>query len=378
LIPISTVDLSLREKVYVKDAVGSEWISSTGKYVDWAEELLRTQYDCGFALTVCNGTAALHLALLGVGVKEGDEVICPDLAYIACANAIRYCGATPILVDVDRTGTINPNLIEDRITHRTRAILAVDSYGHSCNYLPLRKIADIHGLAIVEDAAEAHATFYDELPIGIFADVTTFSFYGNKCIVAGEGGAVLTNNEHLAKRMKLLRGQGMSEKRFVHPTLGYNYRMTNVQCAILCGQLERFEDIIEERQYVFDCYDESLAGIKGITLQYRAGWSTITPWLYSIFVGSEYGHSRDELMAHLKENGIETRPYFSPIHTMPPHMPDKYRTLSRIERRRYDVAHYNTSRRLSEEGMNLPTYNKLRKEDITRIADLIREYQSDD
>jgi perosamine synthetase len=375
-IPVASVDLSMREKLYVKEAVTSGWISSTGKFVDYAEELLREKFNCSYALTCSNGTVALHLALLSVGIGEGDEVICPDLTYVATVNAVRYCNAVPILLDVDSTATLDPNLIEDSITPKTKAILAVDLYGHSANMLELRKIADTHGLFLIEDAAEGHASKCHDLTIGTFADVTTLSFFANKVIVSGEGGACLTNNEHFYKRMRILWGQGMSaERRYFHPTLGYNYRMSNIQCAILCGQLERMEDIICDRNYVYSLYDEALKGIPGIKKQECAEWSNLTPWLYSILVEKEYGRTRDELMSYLAENDVDTRPFFIPIHKLPPHMDKDYRVMTKLERRKYDLDHYYMSTKLSNQGMNLPTYNFLDKESIEMIAEFIREYQ---
>ena len=364
-IPVAAADLSGNEEAYVVDALRSSWISSSGAYINRFElefaELCETRCSIG----VCNGTVALHLALLALDVRPGDEVIVPSLTYVATANACRYVGAEPVFVDVDpETWCLDPSKIEASITTRTRGIIPVHLYGHPADMDAINHIAAVHGLWVVEDAAEAHLATYKGRRVGSLAPIATFSFYGNKIFTSGEGGALSLSDRNLEVRIRTLKGQGMDPmRRYYFPVVGYNFRMTNIQAAILCAQLERSDQIIQARQDVFTSYRDLLQDIEGLQMQPYASWAKPAPWLFSILVNEQkYGRSRDELALILKQQGIETRPFFVPLHKLPP-----YREKSM---QRGEVLHQTEV--LSSEGLNLPTYNKLKVEDISRITDIIK------
>ena len=364
-LPVAQADLSGNEEAYVVDAIRSSWISSTGTYVSRFEREWAEVCGTGAAVSVCNGTIALHLALLALGVREGDEVLVPSLTYIATANAVRYVGAEPVFVDVDpATWCLDSQKLEAAITRRTRAIIAVHLYGHPADMDAINRVAAVHGLWVVEDAAEAHLARYRGRPTGGLGDVSTFSFYGNKVLTCGEGGALCVTNTQLETRIRTLRGQGMDpDRRYFFPVIGYNFRLTNVACALLCAQIERREELRARRRSIFQRYRLGLSGTAGIGLQPIAEWADPTAWLFSITVDDiQYGRSRDELAQRLDELGIETRPFFRPIHRLPP-----YREQSQARREELPE-----SDRLGDTGMNLPTFTQMSDADVDRVIDAVR------
>lgn len=364
-IPLSEPDLAGNEKAYVLAALESTWISSTGEYVERFESTFARMCGTAASISVTNGTAALHLALLALGVRGGDEVLVPSLTYVATANAVRYVGAEPVFVDVDHeTWCIDPERIEERITRRTKGIVAVHLYGHPADMDRINCLAGRHHLWVVEDAAQAHGALYKGRPTGSLAQLGTFSFYGNKIFTSGEGGAVTVGDPELEAIIRILRGQGMDPKRpYYFPVIGYNFRLTNLACALLCAQLERADELLTQRRAIFDIYRRELAGIPGISFQTARTEVTPAPWLFCILVDrAEFGRSRDELMAILAEDLIDTRPFFIPMHSLPP-----FRESSSARGKALPV-----SESLGERGMNLPTYTGLTAADIDRVTDTIR------
>lgn len=365
MIPVASTDLSGNEEKYVVEAVRSSWISSTGKFVSRFEQEFAALCNTRSSIAVCNGTVALHLALLALDVRPGDEVLVPSLTYIATANAVRYVGAEPVFVDVDpKTWCIDPTLLEASITRRTKGIIAVHLYGHPADMDAINHMAAVHGLWVVEDAAEAHLATYKGRPAGGLAGIAAFSFYGNKMITCGEGGAITINDQQLEVRLRTLRGQGMDpERRYYFPVTGYNFRLTNVACAILCAQLERRQQILEAREGVFRRYKKLLAGIEGVGFQPNAEWAKPAPWLFCITIDREaFGRSRDQLIDFLNEQRIETRPFFISLHHLPP-----FREGSKARGERLPVTDH-----LSSSGMNLPTFSTLDDAQIERISGVIR------
>jgi perosamine synthetase len=363
-IPVAAADMKGNELKYAADAIASSWISSTGPYLTRFEHEFAQACGTKGAVAVCNGTIALHLALLTLGVRPGDEVLVPSLTYIATANAVRYVGAEPVFVDVSPdTWCIDPLKLEAAITRRTKGIIAVHLYGHPAHMDAINQIAAVHGLWVIEDAAEAHFATYKSRPVGSLAQMSTFSFYGNKLITCGEGGAITLNDPALEVRMRALRGQGMDpHRRYYFPITGYNFRLTNVAAAILCAQMERRHEIVSLRRRIFDKYVKLLSGIAGIGFQPIADWAEPAVWLFCITVDeNEYGRSRDELARVLASENIETRPFFVPLHTLPP-----FREESRARGELLPV-----TEQLADAGMNLPTYNELRDSDLERIAEVI-------
>ena len=365
-IPIAKPDLNGCEEQYVLKALRSTWISSSGEFLDSFEEEFATLCDAGTAIGVCNGTIALHLALLALDVRPGDEVLVPSLTYIATANAVRYVGAEPVFVDVDpTTWCIDPDKLEEQITPRTRGIIGVHLYGHPADMDRINHLAAIHGLWVVEDAAEAHTARYKNRLVGSLAKVATFSFFGNKILTSGEGGALTLNDPQLAKRMRALRGQGMDpQRRYYFPIVGYNFRMTNIAAAILCAQIERVDELLGRRKAICEQYRSLLDGVPGIGFQPKASWADPAPWMFCLTVDTEeFGMSRDELISYLGKRKVETRPFFIPLHTMPP-----YRESSQARHTDLPITD-----QLSRVGMNLPTYSGLQESEVEFIATSIHQ-----
>ncbi len=367
-IPVSFADLTGNEEKYVAEAVRSSWISSTGPYVQRFEREFAEMCGTRAAVGVCNGTVALHLALLAMDVRPGDEVLVPSLTYVATANACRYVGAEPVFVDVDpETWCIDPHRIEDSVTRRTRGVIPVDLYGHPADMDAINQFAAVHGLWVVEDAAEAHLAQYRGQPVGGLADMTTFSFYGNKIFTCGEGGAITLSAPQLELRTRTLRGQGVDpSRRYFFPVTGYNFRLSNLACALLCAQFERREGLLTARRRVFSRYRERLTGIEGIGFQPVAPWAEPAPWMFCITVHeAAYGRSRDELAEILASEEIETRPFFVPLHRLPMFREESQRRGEQLP----------VTERLASSGLNLPTYSQLSDEDLDRVCEVIRTHR---
>jgi len=349
--------LAGNERKYVMDCLDTSWISSNGKYISAFEESFAKFCGTKHAVATNNGTTALHLALVAMGLQPGDEVLIPTVTYIATANAIRYCGGKPVLVDVcAETMNIDPKEIERKITQKTKGIMPVHLYGHPAEMGPIVELAKRYGLFILEDAAEAHGAEYCGRRVGGFGDCATFSFFGNKIITTGEGGMVTTNSDSLAAQLRLFRGQGMDvDRRYWFSVVGYNYRMTNIQAAIGLAQMETIDRAISDRNNLASMYDEALRPLEGsIVLPKCAVWANQVFWMYNIFLRSGGEQRRDMVMKFLDAAGIETRPVFYPMHIMPPYKEDAT----------YPVADLWAAR-----GINLPTHQLLRSDDVQRIAD---------
>lgn len=364
-ISLAEPDLSGNEERYVVEAIRSTWISSTGPFVSTFEREFAAACGTTKAIAVSNGTVALHLALLGLGIGPGDEVAVPSLTYVATANAVRYVGAEPVFVDVDPgTWCLDPGDLAQRISPRTRAVIVVHLYGHPADMDAIEEITRPAGIRVIEDSAEAFGATYRGRPTGSLGDCATFSFYGNKVITSGEGGAITTSDPELERRMRLLRGQGMDpDRRYFFPVVGYNYRLTNVACAILCGQLEHADAMLNARRAVARTYADELTGVDGLGMQPVAPWATPTPWLFSVTVDDKrFGASRDHVMRYLADQGVETRPFFIPVHTLPPYQDD-------ARRRRTNLP---ITDRLAACGLNLPTHSRLPLETVRQIAETVR------
>lgn len=358
-IPIAEPSITQKEINYVTDAVKSGWVSSLGHYITEFEKNFAKYIGVKYALTTSNGTTALHLALVTLKIKEGDEVIVPDLTFVATANAVAYTRAKPIMVDVEPdTWCINPNCIKKAISKKTKAIIPVHLYGHSADMDEINKVAKEYGLYVIEDAAEAHGAEYKDKNVGSLGDVGVFSFYGNKIITTGEGGMITTNDKKLYQRAKFLRDHAMNpEKRYWHPEIGYNYRMTNLQAALGLAQLERIDELIEKKRQIFGWYKEFLGDLEGIRLNPEKEWAKNVFWMVCMVLEKELGISRDELMAKLKEKGIDTRPFFYPMSQMPMYNSGEERSVT-----------YN----LSERGLNLPSGVNLNKDEVQWICETIK------
>ncbi|HEX3052825.1 MAG TPA: DegT/DnrJ/EryC1/StrS family aminotransferase [Aggregatilineaceae bacterium] len=354
-IPVAAPSLVGNEKKYVMDCLETTWISSNGKYIQQFESAFAQFCGVKYAASCCNGTVALHLALLALGIGPGDEVLIPTLTFIATANAVTYTGATPILIDSEpQTWNIDPALLEAKITERTRAIIAVHIYGHPADMDAIWAVAKRHNLFVIEDAAEAHGAEYNNKRCGSLGHVGTFSFYGNKALTTGEGGMVTTDDPALDAKIRSLKGQGMDPKRrYWFPVIGYNYRMTNIEAAIGLAQLEKVDFHLDARRNIARWYREALQDVPGIIWQIEQSWAKSTQWMVSIVLDDTVSISRDDLMACLAEKGIETRPIFYPMHILPPYLSSDP---------------FPVSDRLSQRGINLPTWAGLSQQDIQFIS----------
>lgn len=357
---IAQPKLSGNERKYVLDCLDSNWISSNGKYIQAFEESFAQFCGVKHAVTSSNGTTALHLALVALDLKPGDEVIVPTVTYIATANAVRYCGAVPVFVDVCvNTMNIDPVEIKRKISPRTRGIIPVHLYGHPADMVAINSIAEENGLWVLEDAAEAHGAAVRGNTVGGLGTCATFSFFGNKIITTGEGGMITTDDDSLAEQLRLYRGQGMDpNRRYWFPVVGYNYRMTNIQAAIGLAQVEGIDKALSDRDVLAGWYNEALESMQDrIILPKQADWAKQVFWMYNIFLCDGDQHRRDAVMSHLDAMGIETRPVFYPMHILPPYE----------EESSYPVADTWYQR-----GINLPTHQDLSKKDIARVANALQ------
>jgi len=361
--PIAEPEIGEEELSNVVEAVKSGWVSSKGKFIEEFENSFAKYIGIKHGVATSNGTVALHLALAALGIGPNDEVIVPDLTFAATINAVLYVGAKPVMVDVDPDyWCLSPDSVRKAVTPRTKAIMPVHLYGHTCDMDAIMEIAEQHGLYVIEDAAEAHGAEYKGKKVGSFGHIACFSFYGNKIITTGEGGMCLTNDGELAERMRTLRDHGMDpEKRYWHKVIGFNYRMTNLQAAIGVAQLSKIEKFIEKKRRIARLYAEELSSIEGITLHPEMPWAKCVYWLYSVLINEKKtGINRDKLAKKLQNYGIETRNFFYPLHVMPPYQ--KYANLP-----------YPASLSISRRGLSLPSSVKLSEEDINYITEKIKE-----
>lgn len=356
-IPVYQPWLCGNEERYVLDCLRSGWISSKGQYIAAFEDRFAEFIGVRHALSVCNGTVALHVALAALGIGPGDEVIVPTFTYIAPVNAVVYCGATPVFVDADPdTWQLDPNDVYRRITPKTKAIIVVHLYGHPAEMNALTTLAQEHGLFIVEDCAEAFGATYQGKHVGTFGDIATFSFYGNKTITTGEGGMVTTNDDMLAERIRRLKGQGLAPYReYWHDIIGYNYRMTNIAAAIGLAQLENASLFLDRKRTIAQRYRHLLADTH-LVFQHESPEVQHSWWMISVLAPT--AQERDHLRQALARHGIETRPTFYPVHTMPMYS-------HRYERHR-------VAESLGLRGINLPSYPSLRDEQIEEICHVLR------
>jgi perosamine synthetase len=359
MIPVSEPCLNGNEMKYLEDCVRSGWVSSLGKYITTFEQGFADFCGVKHSVAVSNGTVALHLALVALGIGPGDEVITPTLSFIATANAVHYTNAEVVFADCEReTWNIDPNDIEKRITARTKAIIPVHLYGHPADMDPILDIARKHNLLVIEDASEAHGALYKGKCVGSLGKAGTFSFYGNKIITTGEGGIVTTDDDELDTKLRFLRDHAMSaEKRYWHNEIGFNYRMTNLQAALGVAQMEQIEKFIERKRQIAARYILNLQDLSNITLPPEADWAHSVYWMFSILLNPDFPMPRDEFLKQLKAAGVDNRPFFYPIHQMPPYAGDN--------------GTFPIADDLSKHGLNLPSAVTLSDAEIDSICEII-------
>jgi perosamine synthetase len=359
IIPVYQPDLSGNEEKYVLECLKSTWISSKGRFISDFEDAFANYVGVPHAVSVCNGTVALHLALLALGIGPGDEVIVPALTYIASVNAIRYVGATPVFAEsLPDTWQLDPSDAERKITAKTRAIMAVHLYGGACEMPRLTALCERHNLKLVEDCAEAIGTRLHGRHVGTFSDIATFSFFGNKTLTTGEGGMVVCRDKKLDGHLRHLRGQGLAANReYWHDIIGYNYRMTNICAAIGLAQLERIEDILRCKVELARGYRNLLAD-SPLMFQGTRENEQSSYWMVTVLVPN--ARDRDSLRMELALANIETRPIFHPVHTMP---------MYHQENVSLPIAEDLASR-----GINLPSWHRLSASNLNRICSVLRNH----
>lgn len=368
-IPVCEPLLAGNELKYVTDAVSTGWISSAGKYVTEFENQFAAYSDCKYGVAVCNGTIALHLALVALGIKEGDEVIVPTFTMIASAFAVCYTGAKPVFVDADpETWNIDVKKIEEKITSRTKAIMPVHIFGQMCDMDAIQALADKYHLYVIEDAAEAHGATWKGHKAGSCSHVGCFSFFANKNVTTGEGGMVVTNDEELYQKLKYYKNVCFpvnGPRNYLHNDIGFNYRMSNVVAAIGLAQTEKADEYKALRMRNNALYRKYLAGVPGIRFQTVLPEAECVSWMNTVVIDpKEYGHTKDELVAYLKENNVDTRLLFNGMH--------RQKSLSDFG---CDCAgEYPVCDWLTENGFYLPSASSLTEETIKAIGELIKNF----
>lgn len=362
MIPLCIPEIKGNEWQYIKDCLDTNWVSSAGSYVDKFEQDFATYVKAEKAVVTVNGTAALELALRSVGIGNGDEVIVSSLTFISPVNTIKYVGAEPVFVDVCRdTYVMDAEKIEKLITSKTKAILPIHIYGHSVDMDKVMELANKYNLYVIEDATESLGSLYKGKPTGTIGHIGCFSFNGNKLITTGAGGMLVTNYEKLAERAKFLSTQTKvvtDNKAFYHPEIGFNYRMPNLLAAMGCAQLESVDEYIKAKRQHASFYNKELKDVKGITLPKEKDWCKNVYWLYSILIEDDYKISRDELIERLRDNGIESRPFFMPVHDMPPYRDCRHGDMS-------------ITNEIAAKGINLPSSVGLTKDEIRNVCKII-------
>lgn len=364
MIRVNEPTLGERELELVADCVRTGWVSSAGLYLDeferrWAEY-------CGMkhGVAVSSGTAALDVAVSCLRLQPGDEVILPSFTIISCAQAITKHGALPVLVDCDsETWCLDVDRVAARITPRTRAVMPVHMYGHPADMDSLRELADRHGLALIEDAAQAHGAEYKGRRCGGLGDIACFSFYANKIITTGEGGMLLTDSDAWAEHARAYRNLCFqSDRRFYHEDLGENYRMTNLQAALGVAQLDRVDEIVAHKRAMAAAYAERLASCESLQLPVERDWARSTFWMYGVVVRDEAGSAADVAKA-LLVRGVETRPFFLGMHEQP-----AFHRVGLFEGEEHPVTEM-----LARRGLYLPSGTALTVSQVEQVAAHLNE-----
>ncbi len=359
-------DIGPLEEQYVVDAIRSGWVSSLGRYIGEFEEQFAGYCGSHFGVATSSGTTALHLALACLGAGPGDEVIVPTLTFVATANVVMYTGAKPIFVDADfETWCLDPVAVERAISSRTRAIIVVHLYGHPADMDPILSIASERGIPVIEDAAEAHGALYKHRRVGSIGKIGVFSFYGNKLITSGEGGILVTDDREIDERARFLRDHAMSkDRRYWHPEIGYNYRITNLQGALGLAQLNRIDELLDRKREIMSWYRRFLADCSDLRLNPELPWAKSSYWMICALL--QHGVAQEEFMTKLSSKDVDTRPFFRPIHTLPPYQ-GLYREVSS------SGSGCPKAEDLAKRGINLPSSTKLSQADVRQITDIVKD-----
>lgn len=366
MIPVNEPRLDGNEARYLQECIATGWISSEGPFVERFEAEMAARVGRRYGVAVTNGSAALEAAVVALGLGPGDEVILPTFTIISCAAAVVRAGATPVVVDCDPvTWNMDVAQVADRITPRTRALMAVHIYGLPVDMDPLLALAARHGLRVIEDAAEMHGQTYRGRPCGSFGDLSVFSFYPNKHITTGEGGMILTDDPALAERCRSLRNLCFQPgRRFVHEELGWNLRMSNLQAAVGVAQLERLDEFVARKRRMGRRYTELLAEAPGLQLPLPAtAYAENIYWVYGVVLDDTLPFDAEEAMARLRRLGVGTRPFFWPMHEQP-----VFRRMGLFAGERHPVAE-----RLARRGFYVPSGLALTDTQIEQVAEAVKQ-----
>ena len=361
-IPVNVPLLNGNERKYLNECIETGWISSEGPFVKKFEDEFAQLVNKKYAISVTNGSAALEAAISALNLKKGDEVILPTFTIISCVSPLIRLGITPIFIDsYDDTWNMDVSQIEDKITDKTKAIMAVHIFGLSVDMDPLIKLANQYNLLIIEDAAEAIGLNYKGKPCGSFGDISTFSFYPNKLITSGEGGMIVTDDETLAERCRSLRNLCFKpEKRFVHDELGWNFRMTNLQAAVGLAQLEQLSESVIKKRWIGNKYQKNLKEVEGL-IQLplkKTDYTENIYWVFAMVLNDVTSlNGADEMMAELSQYGIGTRPFFFPLHKQP--------VLS------YSNSQCPVSETIARNGFYIPSGLAITADEIDRVSECV-------
>ena len=366
-IPISGPWITRKEIDYVTDAVTNAWYANANIYNERFEAAFSEYLGVKYAISLPSCTSAIHLSLRSLGVGPGDEVIVPDLTWIATSAPISYVGAKPVFADVDKkTWCLSAESLEQLIGPKTKAVIPVDLYGNMPEMDSIRKITKDNGIAVIEDAAEAIGSVYIDRKAGSFGDTGVFSFHGSKTLTTGEGGMLVTDLEDIYHRSLFLRDHGRNpgDKMFWNTEVAYKYKMTSMQAALGLAQLERIDELVERKRQIFKWYQSELGGVPEITMNYEAPDTKNTYWMVTVVIDDKFGLKKEALMALMSEKGIDCRPFFYPLSSIP-----AYRDLEQAEQARqrnrnaYEISPY---------GINLPCGMKMTEETVGYVCDVLK------
>lgn len=366
MIPVNTPLLNGNEKKYLIECIETGWISSEGPFVQRFEEEMAAFSQRKHGIAVCNGTAALEIAVRAVGIGPGDEVILPTFTIISPAQAISKLGAQPILVDSDpATWNMDVSQIEAKITEKTKAILVVHIYGLPVDLDPILALCEKYQLKLIEDAAEMHGQTYKGKPCGSFGDASVFSFYPNKHVTTGEGGMVVTNDDEIAEKCRSYRNLCFrAEQRFVHDEIGWNYRMTNIQAALGVAQLEQLSTFIEKKHWIGRTYSSLLSDLQDYVVLPPASmeYADNIYWVFGLILKGNISVNAKEIMAELGKMGIGCRPFFYPMHLQPVYRNQGW----------YTDEHYPIAENLAERGFYIPSGLALTEKEMHTVVETLR------
>jgi perosamine synthetase len=370
-IPVAGPWITQKEIDYVSDAVRNAWYANANMYQERFEKAFADYLGVRFAISLPSCTSAIHLSLLALGIGPGDEVIVPDITWIATAAPINYVGADPVFADIDaKTWCLSAKSFETCITPKTKAVIPVDLYGNMPDMRAIRDIAKCHGIAIVEDAAEAIGSQYEGKKAGSFGDTGVFSFHGSKTLTTGEGGMLVTDREGVYQRAQVLRdhGRNPSDKMFWNMEIGYKYKMSNLQAALGLAQLERIDELIARKRQIFSWYKKKLAGVGEVTLNYEAKGTKNTYWMVTVVLNKKLGVTKEHLIALMAQRNIDCRPFFNALSSLP-----AYEKLLQAQqaRERNHVSH-----EISDYGINLPSALNMTEEKVKYVCDILKEVLS--